>query len=62
MERNALRPVVAGPGHRSDSTERPLIDLQRPARHQAALWCVLLPVIAANGLTELDPIATSHTF
>ena len=47
MECGMGRQLLAGPGHRSDSTERPLNELKEPAKCERPRWIAEPPFSAA---------------
>jgi hypothetical protein len=55
MERKALRPKLAGLGHRSDATERPLISLLQSSTREDPLRIIEPPFRAADHLAVIDP-------
>jgi hypothetical protein len=59
MERKALRPKLAGLGHRSDATERPLISLLQSSTRQDPLRIIEPPFRAADHLAVIDPNRTA---
>ena len=55
MERNALRPKLAGCRHCRDLIERPLYNAGQPSRCEGLLRIVVPPFSAGASLTLTDP-------
>lgn len=56
MESEALRPKLAGRRHCSDSTGRPLKDIQQPVVRQGPLWIVQPPLGTGERVSVNDPL------